>query len=150
MVERRYVYWDDSGQELKEAGAGDTPAGLNRDQTQRDTLLSTNSTTYVNYLTLNYVAEATGEFQISAELIWNTNRANRDVAFEINIDGIQDEEVLQRLGGAASQLRIPTTQIHLVNLTAGAHTIEINVRVENASQTLDVFHGDLFVQRWDV
>lgn len=149
MTIRKFLYWG-AGDEITEASAGDTPPGLNRDHEQRDTLLSTNSTIYVNYLTMMYTAEVDGQFKVDAELIWNTDKANRDVSIELAVDGTPDETTVHRTSNPATQLRLPTTQVHMLDLLAGTYTITINVKVESASQTLDVFHGDVFIERWDI
>lgn len=149
MAVRKFLYWGDND-EITEADVGDTPPGLNRDWVERDTLLSTNSVIYTNYITLNFTAETDGNYKLDNELIWNTDKANRDVSIEINIDGLQDEEAIVRTSNPGTQIREPLTQVHMIYLTAGAHTIEINVKVENASQTLNIYHGDIFIEKWDI
>jgi hypothetical protein len=150
MVERRYLYYDDATQNIEEAGAGDSPAGLNRDHVERNTLLSTNSVAYVDVLTLSYTAEANGDFRIDTEVVWNTNKSNRKTYFELEVDGLQIEENVVQLPSTDTGLRNPIAVLHNLALTAGVHTVKIRAHVENASQTLDVYHADIFVERWDV
>jgi hypothetical protein len=152
MAERRYLYIDSDNADklIKEAGAGDSPAGLNRDHIERNTLLSTNSTAYVDVLVLNYTAEAAGDFRIDTEVVWNTDKSNRKTYFELEVDAIVIEENIIQLPSTDTGLRNPVAVLHKLSLTAGAHTVKIRAHVENASQTLDVYHADIFVERWDV
>ena len=125
------------------------------------------TTTYSPYLTLSTTVPTTGLYKISWSYTWSLNDVNNNFQARVQIDNTttimeQDQEPADSAGtgvnlplvGGGTSTDSGTDQKHLaagfdiVNLTSGAHTIELDYRCQVATQEAAIYRGILSIEEW--
>lgn len=125
------------------------------------------ATTYSPYLTLSTTVPSTGLYKISWSYTWSLNDGNNNFQARVQIDNTttimeHDQEpgdsagtgVSLPLVGGGPSTDSGTDQRHLaagfdiVNLTSGAHTIELDYKCQVVNQEAAIYRGILSIEEW--
>ena len=115
---------------------------------KRDTVLSTGSNSFINYLTLNTGTIPAGEYEVVWHSIVRKSSTSNDYCCRVQADGSVDlvnpggnpEEIRVEFKDSGSDQRIPLSGANTVTFASeGSHTITYDFRENNGSTAYTYF-----------
>lgn len=123
---------------------------LNRDYEEELVQFDTNSTSYVDAFTHEYLAKEDGDYMVEIVILWNSTKPNNKVNFRVLLDTVPAaEEVILESNTSDSTVRAAASFFKRIPLTAGNHDFVLQVHAQTGSQTVSIFRIAMKFQRWE-
>lgn len=126
-----------------------------------------NTTTFDPYLVLSTTLPETGNYKISWSYTWSLDNIQNDFVSRVQIDNtttiLEHQQEPKDSGGNGPTLpetgggteptgtnqKHPTCGFDIINLTSGAHTIELDFACSSVGTRAVIYRGILAIERWD-
>lgn len=150
-----------------QAQNNDTQNKLFKDFIRTTSGLVNNTNTLENFFQLSTTVPETGNYKISCSYSWSLNDGSADFIGELILDGstqIYDHRqepkdtggtgiTLPNTGGGntntGTDQRHPADFSDVINLTAGAHTIDLNFAGSAAGDAAAIYRAAIMIERWN-
>lgn len=108
----------------------------------------TSSTTYVDFLTANFITSVDGDYMFQGLVIWNTTLSNKQIGFRLLIDTVPRLELIVEANGSSSVIRAIESMFRQFTLTEGSHEFKLQVKTETNPQSVSIYHAAMSFERW--
>jgi hypothetical protein len=123
-------------------------AYLDRKIITKETLQNNSSESWATYLTGAFTLAFSAMYEVTVAYAWYLSSTSNDFEARLLVDGVNVSEHRQEPQDSGDDQRYQNQMIEFTTLAAGAHTFQLQFRVDNDNSTASIVRGRIAVERY--